>query len=346
MAQAGRKIENLTILKEIYQKDAQKSQGKKSVKEYFKDPKKVDQLLAVAILFFGLIGLIFGFSQFRHRIVKSFLPATGQNLASADEAPDLLGLKEKDTDSDGLSDYDELYVYNTSPYLKDSDSDGVEDKTEVVRQTDPNCPEGQNCFASWSSLAGNSAASQSGAAAPDNFISADQIQIDSLRSALAQGGMSAQDLANLSDAELLQAYQEVMAEMGGGTGSSGAASSASTAQQLQNLTPQQLRDLLTKAGMTNDILDNITDSELLNFAKETLSTTQSSVGQTATQPAPKTISLTPSNLQNLSPAQLRDLLSQAGVAKATLDKVSDDELLQLVGQTLNNYNKNSTSTKP
>lgn len=53
--------------------------------------------------------------------------------------------KAKDTDRDGLSDYAELYLYRTSPYLADSDSDGQPDSIEIAQGSDPNCPSGQNC---------------------------------------------------------------------------------------------------------------------------------------------------------------------------------------------------------
>lgn len=55
-------------------------------------------------------------------------------------------LKLKDTDHDGISDYDETYVYKTSPYLADSDSDGASDAEEIAKDGDPNCPEGKNCI--------------------------------------------------------------------------------------------------------------------------------------------------------------------------------------------------------
>ncbi len=54
-------------------------------------------------------------------------------------------LKHRDTDGDGLSDYDELFKYGTSPYLKDTDSDGIPDNVEIKNGTNPLCPEGKTC---------------------------------------------------------------------------------------------------------------------------------------------------------------------------------------------------------
>ena len=42
-----------------------------------------------------------------------------------------------DSDGDGLSDYDEMFVYDTDPWLADSDGDGVADGVEVLDGTDP-----------------------------------------------------------------------------------------------------------------------------------------------------------------------------------------------------------------
>ena len=46
-----------------------------------------------------------------------------------------------DTDSDGLSDYDEIFVYFSNPLLADSDSDGLRDAQEIEYDMDPMNPD-------------------------------------------------------------------------------------------------------------------------------------------------------------------------------------------------------------
>lgn len=66
--------------------------------------------------------------------------STAQTSTAADDE-----LRSKDTDGDALSDWDELNMYKTSPYLPDSDSDKINDREEIQNGTDPNCPTGQVC---------------------------------------------------------------------------------------------------------------------------------------------------------------------------------------------------------
>ena len=54
-------------------------------------------------------------------------------------------LKGKDSDFDGLSDFEEIYIYRTSAYLEDSDGDQLTDKNEINNGTDPLCALGDNC---------------------------------------------------------------------------------------------------------------------------------------------------------------------------------------------------------
>jgi|GEM_PF-4061887 len=47
-------------------------------------------------------------------------------------------LKATDSDSDGLNDYEEMFVYYSNPHDDDTDGDGFCDRTEVVKGTSPN----------------------------------------------------------------------------------------------------------------------------------------------------------------------------------------------------------------
>lgn len=45
-----------------------------------------------------------------------------------------------DTDKDGISDYDEVNIYNTDPFVADTDADGFIDGSEILSGFDPNDP--------------------------------------------------------------------------------------------------------------------------------------------------------------------------------------------------------------
>lgn len=47
----------------------------------------------------------------------------------------------QDTDNDGLTDYEEIFVYNTNPVIPDTDGDELEDGSEVKINLDPTNPE-------------------------------------------------------------------------------------------------------------------------------------------------------------------------------------------------------------
>ncbi|MCR4278717.1 MAG: hypothetical protein NUV81_02305 [bacterium] len=53
--------------------------------------------------------------------------------------------KRRDTDGDGLSDYDEENILGTSPYLADTDGDGMPDNVELALGESPNCARGTQC---------------------------------------------------------------------------------------------------------------------------------------------------------------------------------------------------------
>lgn len=282
MASLGEKKENLRILEEIYHEDKSKKTPKKSfsLRNYLQQGKRIEQLLSGAIIVFCLAAIWLGFFQFNHQIQKNFLARISGTAEEEAQQPDLLGQKTKDTDSDGLSDYDELNVYYTSPYLPDTDSDGLTDREEIERSSDPNCPEGQNCFADWTKP--TDASSPASQANPADSIFTGQTQVSQLRELLRQAGMSESDLAKFSDQQLLETYQEALkqtnqASQPAQTGE--AANPAATTIELptnqpEDLTPAQVRQLLLNAGIPQNVLDQTTDEELTNLIKETLNEQQ------------------------------------------------------------------------
>lgn len=195
------------------------------------------RLATTALSVCCLLFLVGGVSQLRSHVRKPFLVSRGdltkaiqirtQNFEQEEKAA--RALKLKDTDRDGISDYDEIYMYKTSPYLADSDSDGLSDAQEIAQGTDPNCPEGRNCFDLQTSLpqvatstfvaaadAGLAAAraEASGAAQTgvEGFIMNPQPP-ETMNAAqtrayiLAQGLLPPDQLQNLPDASILQAYR-------------------------------------------------------------------------------------------------------------------------------------------
>lgn len=144
-----------------------------------------------------------------------------------------LDLSLTDSDSDSLSDYDELNVYKTSPYLEDTDSDGISDYEEISQGTDPNCPMGQNCYSSESfSNQDSQAASSSSELLGEDLISdlpsttptssgtiinPEDVTPEILRQVLLESGYEAEVLKEISDEDLMASYQEAL-QLGSGGG--------------------------------------------------------------------------------------------------------------------------------
>jgi len=194
-------------------------------------PLSQEQKVAFALLvFLGIGGVFFGFQSFGaslyHPIQLQFAKNFTGEMQKTDvqkESEEIEAQKTKDTDSDGLSDYDENFVYKTSPYLTDSDSDGIGDKTEVFGGTDPNCAQGSDCVAG---VVNKENVSKSGTPPQDAFggilsneemMKAGKVQFSSrediekflktatlndVRTALVESGMKKEDVEKISDQDL------------------------------------------------------------------------------------------------------------------------------------------------
>lgn len=206
-----------------------------------KPPIGKNQKIAVAVLaVFALFIVGMWAVQLKKSITDPFAykgeSANNQNDAPYQQEDGEESLKSKDTDGDGLSDWDELYFYKTSPYLEDSDSDGFSDKQEINNSKDPNCPTGRDC-------------ADSGIVDGDTGVANNA----------GQAGNN-QDLTN----NLLNQFNASASSSAPST--SGAAPSAADIQGLLggSMDAATLRQLLLEHGMQKEMLDQISDQDLMS----------------------------------------------------------------------------------
>jgi hypothetical protein len=184
-----------------------------------------EQQLGVSV--FGVCGfltLVFSTWYLYAQIQAPFL-APRKNLEASRQLVSELGkvqetqdgLRLKDTDGDGLNDWDELNTYRTSPYLADSDSDGLQDGIEVSRGTDPNCPQGRDCQPRLDGITQRSSTSSGQALLPGTGATTAsptvtpppaQMSAADIRSLLIRNRVASEaDLQTLSDQQVLELYR-------------------------------------------------------------------------------------------------------------------------------------------
>lgn len=177
-----------------------------------------------AVLFlviFTIVIVALAILQFQTKLNAPF--AIGTKKTTTDNAT-TTDLTKKDSDNDGLSDADEINIYKTSPYLPDSDSDGISDKDEITAGTDPNCPAGKTCetadtavsetSSSTASTTVDAAASAIGAEA---ISTNGEVTPDFLRQILIENGSDTSTVNQISDEDIMAAYQEAVSSQASST---------------------------------------------------------------------------------------------------------------------------------
>lgn len=258
-----------------------------------------DRMTTVALVVIGGLTLLLGMFNIRQTIKATFFGDLGaQDVAlSQEEQNQLNNLRFKDTDKDTLTDYDELYVHNTSPYLSDSDSDGTDDATEIAAGTNPNC-DGAECLqirTENNTVPTNTAPVNTNAVntntAVTNTATSATPSIAEIRQILLNAGVAQEMLDQIDDAALLQLYQETLAETGTVPGTSTNVpvdanyadlledESITGTEDLENLTPDQIRQLLISSGIDESVLNQVSDEDLLVIYKQALGEANVEVGQ-------------------------------------------------------------------
>jgi hypothetical protein len=204
------------------------SESNKEEKEtsFFRSLPKAQRNAFLSLSFLSLAILILWAWQLNFRLSSPFAVPNNEITNIDEMALDFEALLvNRDTDGDGLTDEEEINLYGTSPYLADTDGDGVSDREEIERGTDPLCAAGQECdinsrIASSGIVpslnVGEEALSASEAnSETDSMLEAmlsGQANASQLRLLLIDSGADAIMLEQLSDEDILSAYQEMLSQ--------------------------------------------------------------------------------------------------------------------------------------
>lgn len=195
---------------------------------------------------------------------------------------DIETLRGKDTDQDGLNDYEELYLYRTSPYLADTDGDTYSDALEIKNGTDPLCAEGKICGTDESTFdlaqkrqlleqlsgAGETMQDWQQSLQTLNF---EEIPADVLRQALLESGMPQAELDALSDDDLFALYRQAQEELAEASPVTEESQTVIDEESLLRLSPTELRAILIQQGADPVKLEEISDDDLIYFLQESIS---------------------------------------------------------------------------
>lgn len=218
--------------------------------------------LAVGIfVVVGLATFVFGAMKLARSAAAPFARrgTTGTfKTAEVLEQERLEKMKTDDTDKDELTDYDELYIYRTSPFLEDSDSDGFLDGVEVASNNDPNCPKGKDCVIEEPVKSEGNFLTE---LAPDPGDTPPAMPDFSALESIESDPVTASSTVDTTviDKALADAFGDLSK-----------LDSASIGQKIDQLKSQDLRMLLVKLGIPETQMKDIEDATLRDLLKQTM----------------------------------------------------------------------------
>jgi hypothetical protein len=227
---------------------------------------KKDRKLLVLISFFALLAVLLGYGQIKGAIYAPFpqLIIKDQQINESSIQEEIFdSLSQQDTDEDGLSDFDEIFVYGTSAYLPDTDGDGFTDKEEIEAGSDPLDPLSTPYWQPESQP-------ETEIEEPETSFSLEEISPEEIRNFLIErGGLSPEIVDNLDDKTLIEVYNKTKQETGIDLKELGASDDLEF--QFSNLEIEEIRQLLIKEGVDEEMLNSLDDSTLEQLLQETLS---------------------------------------------------------------------------
>lgn len=215
--------------------------------------------LFILVLILVLIG---GIWYFNHQLLKPLTVEVPDFikkdiLEGQEQAQTLEDLKNKDTDGDGLTDYQEIYQYNTSIFLVDTDSDNYSDLEEVNSGNDPICPTNQDCNLLALITPQTNLASVVQEVALDPNLTIEQAAFREFRKFLLDNGMKQEEVDSLTDDDLFYIF-----------------SILNEAESGQNVVPQEMSAaevkafLLSQENADKKSIEALSDQELLDIGKK------------------------------------------------------------------------------
>ncbi|HNU95875.1 MAG TPA: hypothetical protein PKH95_00510 [Candidatus Magasanikbacteria bacterium] len=244
----------------------------------------LEQKLGFAFLFiFAVLFLIISFFQIRANLYRPY--------ALTNAVPDIL-IKEKfsdptealhfrDTDKDGINDFDEIYIYGTSAYLEDTDSDGISDKDEIAQGKNPLCAEGGSCekqqeeIISWKGLENliQENVLENTLFDPQTYLKDPK----ELKKLLISSGVDQKLLDGITDEELVLVGQEIfgseefMSALNIQINDTQTTTQKTLSKEELFSNPALLRQALLDTGYVNkEALDKLTDEEVKKAAEQML----------------------------------------------------------------------------
>lgn len=211
-------------------------------------------VVVVGVVVLGYLSLLLWFNV--HRVYVAMHPKSVTNTVAA--SAELEALKTKDTDHDGLSDYDELFFYHSSPYLFSTAGDGISDGVKAQKGENPSCAENTTCNPTPTVNVNGTGNSNS------------SLTPDFLRSALKAAGVADSTLNNTNDSDLLSIYNKVVGQTPSSNGNT-SATSALTMDQLQSMSGSEVRSLLVANGISASTLSTVDDATLQQIFQQVIS---------------------------------------------------------------------------
>ena len=213
---------------------------------------KIGTTIVAAI---SVVTFVFGVVRIRGMIRNPFARAGTGTFVTEEEQQQQKNdaLKQKDTDGDGLNDYEELSVYKTSPYLPDSDSDGVNDGIEVKQGTDPNCPQGKVCRQE--------------------------------KVAPAPAPVATADTSPTASADQQQQAQALLATLSATLGDISQMSTQQFTDKVQTLSSSQLQSLIVSIGVPQEMVSKTDDATLRKLLVDAFVSTQTQTSASTTSSA-------------------------------------------------------------